>query len=48
MARPGKGGAVELRAVQWAGTMGIVAILGLFDYFIFCRLLRRPRRPEKD
>jgi hypothetical protein len=47
-AHPDKGGAVELRPVQWAGTMGIVAILGLFDYFVFCRALRRPRRPEED
>lgn len=47
-ARPDKSGAVELRAVQWAGTMGIVAILGLFDYVIFCRVLRRPRRDEDD
>jgi hypothetical protein len=38
-----KGGEVRLRSAQWAGTVGIVFVLGVFDLFFFCRLLRRPR-----
>jgi hypothetical protein len=45
-ARPRQGRTVEIRAAQWTATMGIVAVLGLFDYFVFCRVLRR-RRPVK-
>jgi len=44
-AHPRQGRPVPLRGGQWAVTMAIVAILGVFDYFVFCRLLRRPRRP---
>jgi hypothetical protein len=40
----GSGPAVRLRAAQWVGTMAVVAVLGLFDYVVFCRLLRRRRR----
>jgi hypothetical protein len=47
-ARPRQGGTVELRATQWTATMGIIVVLGLFDYFVFCRVLRRARRPEED
>jgi len=47
-ARPRRGGTVELRATQWAATMGIIAVLGIFDYFVLCRVLRRRRRPEED
>ncbi|NTU51763.1 MAG: hypothetical protein HGA94_04915 [Candidatus Aminicenantes bacterium] len=47
-ARPRPERTVELRAVQWTATMGIIAVLGLFDYFVFCRVLRRARRPEED
>jgi len=47
-ARQQPGRTVELRAAQWTATMGVIAVLGLFDYFVFCRLLRRPRRPEQD
>lgn len=47
-ARARQGRAVELRAAQWAATMGVIAVLGLFDYFVLCRVLRRPRRPEED
>lgn len=43
-ANPEKGREVKLQAAQWLGTMGIVAVLGLADFFIICRLLRRPRR----
>jgi hypothetical protein len=38
-------GDIQVRSAQWVGTMAIVAVLGVFDYFIFCRLLRRKRRP---
>jgi hypothetical protein len=47
-AHPRQGRTVELRATQWTATMGIIAILGIFDYFVFCRVLRRVRRPEED
>jgi hypothetical protein len=42
-------GAVRVRAAQWAATLGIVAFLGLLDYGLFCRLLRRrrPGRPDQ-
>jgi hypothetical protein len=42
--RSGENGAIRLRSAQWVGTMAIIVILGIFDYFVFCRLLRR-RRP---
>ncbi len=41
---PGNGPAVRLRSAQWVGTMAIIAVLGVFDYVVFCRLLRRNRR----
>jgi len=39
---------VRIRSTQWVVTMAIVFVLGLFDYGVFCRLLRRPRRPDED
>ncbi len=42
---PREGRTVRARSSQWAAFMIIVAVLGLFDYAIFCRLLRRTRRP---
>jgi len=39
---------VRIRSSQWIATMTIVAVLGLFDYGVFCRLLRRPRRPDDE
>lgn len=47
-ARRPPGRKVELRATQWTATMGIIAVLGIFDYFVLCRVLRRTRRPEED
>lgn len=44
---PREGRAVRARSFQWAAFMIIVAVLGLFDYAIFCRLLRRTRRPAE-
>jgi hypothetical protein len=35
--------AVKVRSAQWTGTMAIIAVLGVFDYVVFCRLLRRRR-----
>jgi hypothetical protein len=35
--------AVRVRSAQWIGTMAIIAVLGVFDYVVFCRLLRRRR-----
>lgn len=43
-ARPRPGRTVKLRAIQWTATMGVIAVLGLFDYFVLCRVLRRTRR----
>jgi hypothetical protein len=45
-ARPRQGRTVELLLTQWIATMAIVAGLGVFDYFVFCRLIRRRPRPE--
>lgn len=42
---PREGRTVRARSFQWAAFMIIVAVLGVFDYAIFCRLLRRTRRP---
>jgi len=47
-AHPRPGGSVDLLLAQWVATMAIVAGLGVFDYFVFCRLLRRRPRPEED
>ena len=47
-ARSAGDGDVRVRSAQWIGTMAIVAVLGIFDYFIFCRLLRRRRRPVEE
>ena len=47
-ARTAETGDIRLRSAQWVGTLAIVAVLGVFDYFVFCRLLRRKRRiPEE-
>jgi hypothetical protein len=43
--RPGEGRTVRARSFQWSAFMVIIVILGLFDYAVFCRLLRRTRRP---
>jgi hypothetical protein len=42
-AHPERSQAVQLRPAQWIGTMAIIAVLGVFDYIVFCRLLRRRR-----
>jgi hypothetical protein len=34
--------AVHLRSTLWIATVAIVAILGIVDYLVVCRLLRRP------
>ncbi len=47
-ARSADDGDVHVRSVQWIGTIAIIAVLGAFDYFIFCRLLRRRRRPVEE
>ncbi len=35
---------VRLRSTEWFAPMAIVLVLGVFDYFVFCRLLRKRRR----
>jgi hypothetical protein len=47
-AHPKEGQAVRARSFQWSAFMIIVAVLGLFDYAVFCRLLRRTRRPDSS
>jgi hypothetical protein len=47
-ARRGEDREVHVRTTQWVATMAIIAVLGLFDYGVFCRLLRRPRRPDDE
>lgn len=42
-----KGGEVRLRSAQWFGTMAVIVVLGVFDSFALCRILRRSRR-RKD
>ncbi|MGZ5424780.1 MAG: hypothetical protein ACXW2V_09265, partial [Candidatus Aminicenantales bacterium] len=43
-ARAADHGYVHVRSAQWIGTMVIIAVLGVFDYVVFCRLWRRRRR----
>jgi hypothetical protein len=47
-ARSDDNGDVHVRSAQWVGTMVIVAILGVFDYVVFCRLMRRRRRTTEE
>jgi hypothetical protein len=44
----GEGRTVRARSFQWSAFMIIIVILGLFDYAVFCRLLRRTRRPDSS
>ncbi len=44
-ARAGSG-EVRVRSAQWVGTMVVIAVLGVFDSFALCRILRRSRRRE--
>jgi len=44
-AHPQEGRTVRARSSLWLAFMIIIAVLGLFDYVIFCRLRRRMRRP---
>jgi hypothetical protein len=46
-AHPREGRTVRARSFQRASFMIIIAVLGLLDYAIFCRLFRR-RRPPAD
>ena len=42
-AHPREGRTVRARSTQWIATMAIVLVLGIFDYALFCRMLRRRR-----
>jgi hypothetical protein len=44
-ADPKRAPEVRLRAAEWLGTMAIIAALGLFDFAVVCRLLRKPAGP---
>ena len=44
-AHPREAMTIRVRYFQWSAMMGLVVVLGLFDCAVFCRLLRRPRRP---
>lgn len=39
---------VRLRATEWFAPMVIILVLGVIDYFIICRLLRKPQRPVDE
>ena len=39
---------VRVRTTQWVVPMGIMIVLGVFDYFVICRLLWRPRPEEPE
>jgi len=39
--------AVRVRSAQWIGTMAVIALLGVFDYVVICRLWKR-RRPVPE
>ena len=41
-------GGLRVRTAQWIGTMTIIAVLGIFDDVVFCRLWRRRRRRNVD
>jgi len=45
--RAGEGKIVRARTTEWVVPLAIVLALGVFDYFVFCRLLWR-KRPQKD
>jgi hypothetical protein len=47
-AHPKEGRTVRARSFQWSAFMIIIVILGLFDYAVFCRLLRRTRQPDES
>jgi len=47
-AHPKEGRTVRARTFQWSAFMIIIVILGIFDYAVFCRLLRRTRRPDSS
>jgi hypothetical protein len=47
-ARPQKAPIVRIRSTEWTMTMAIIAVLGVFDYLAFCRVLRRKRLPRED
>jgi hypothetical protein len=40
-ADPPAGTTIRARTSQWTATIAIVFVLGIFDYLVFCRLLRR-------
>jgi len=46
-ARRAGGRDVRIRSTQWTGSMVVVAVLGIFDYFVICRLVGR-RRPTAE
>jgi hypothetical protein len=45
-AHPREGRTVHVRSFQWSAYMALIAVMGIFDYAVFCRLLRRKRRPQ--
>jgi len=46
-ARSRSGADLRIRSAQWVATMAIVLMMGGFDYFVVCRLLRRRLRPAE-
>ena len=47
-ARPPAGTTVSLRPTPWIAMMVLVAVLGIVDYVVFCRLLCWGRRRAQD
>lgn len=46
--RAGEGKIVRARTTEWVVPLAIVLALGVFDYFVFCRLLRGKRPPVQE
>jgi hypothetical protein len=45
---PREGRTVHVRFVHWLAYMALIAVMGIFDYAVFCRLLKRRRRPAEE
>jgi hypothetical protein len=41
--RASPGRKVEARTTQWVGYASLFAVLGVLEYFVFCRRRKRPR-----
>jgi hypothetical protein len=46
--KPPEGTTIHARQTPWFALMAIVLVLGISDYIVFCRLLRRRRQPVEE